>query len=105
MNIFVFCLYYVPIILSIISLFGCKIVYCEHEWKDRYSNSDDIIEKPVKMYGWLYMLLIMFAFIPIINMAEFICLWCVFGSEYYVKESVKKWFSNLWIIKILSKQY
>lgn len=89
--------------LSIISLFGCKIVYCEHEWKDRYS--DDVIENPVRLYGWLYMLLIMFAFIPIINMAEFICLWCVFGSEYYVKEFVKKWFSNLWIIKILSKQY
>ena len=102
MNMFVF-LYYIPMMLSIISLFACRLIYCNHEYKDRYS--DDVIEEPVKIYGWLYMLLIVFAFIPIINMAEFICLWCVFGSEYYVKESVIKWFNNLWIVKILSKQY
>jgi len=103
MNMFVFYLYYVPMILSIISLFACRVIYCNHEYKDRYS--DDIIEEPVKIYGWLYILLIALSFIPVINIGEIICLWCIFGVECHIKQSVKKWFSNLWIIKILSKQY
>ena len=103
MTTFIFYMYYLPMILTIISLFVCRVIYCDHEWKDRYS--DNIVEKPVKLYGWIYILLIMFSFIPLINIGEIICIWCIFGTEYHVKQSVKKWFNNLWIIKILSKEY
>ena len=44
-------------------------------------------------------------FIPLINIIASIGWLCCWLDEGHVKDSTVKWFNNLWIVKILAKEY
>lgn len=89
----VFWLYYIWIIFGILSVLFVK------------TNVVDRYDKPITFPGWVYFLYFISLCIPLINVATSLIILQLSLEDGYIKKNTKKWFKNLWIVKILVKQY
>ena len=71
----------------------------------RFSVVSYYDNEPIKLPGWGILISIIVMFIPILNILLSISFLCAMISENKVKSSVIKFFKNLWIVKILAKEY
>ena len=92
-NLVVFWSYSFWIYLDIIIYFFCKLSFVDRN------------NKSIKYPGWFIILLVLFAFIPVVNWAIGIIILAISASDYYIRDGFKKWWNNLWIIKLLVKEY
>jgi len=93
MNLILFIAYWFWILLGIFSFFFVK--FCVVDYNDN----------KLKFAGWLILVYLIVLFIPLMNIIASIGWLCGWLDDGHVKDSTVKWFNNLWIVKILAKEY
>lgn len=89
-----FLLYYLWTIVSILTFILCKNIFV-----DKYSNES------IKFPGWLILIFLFLCLLPLFNFCMCIVFWVIFSDEGKIKKGFKTWWNNLWLIKILSREY
>lgn len=77
-----------------------SIIICRNIFEDKYNNG-----YAIKFPGWMYLVVFIILCIPLINIVTAISVPIFYNDFGHIKKPIKKWFNNLWIVRILINEY